>query len=216
MIDQKPYKELREQFNFSGLFRTTETDSLRVFLDIKSKKATIGEPDLMIIMMNPGSSAPTDDTQEKADQIVDVNPDPTQAQIVRVMNETGFEYARVLNLSDLRTQRSTELYARLRADGKICGTGICPHSIFHPERNYEFRELFVTDSPVICAWGVNSALRHIAETAYATTKTQTSQIYGLKKEKSGWNAYYHPFPRFGGQRTARWVREIAEQVRRKR
>ncbi len=69
----------------------------------------------MVVMMNPGSSYPLNGIDNNF-LPSEAQPDITQKQIMRVMDAVGFDYARILNLSDLRTPDSGELYRFLKSD----------------------------------------------------------------------------------------------------
>ena len=47
---------MKNLFDISGLFYEKNNLKFRKYLNIKKKKSTLLYPDLMIIMMNPGSS----------------------------------------------------------------------------------------------------------------------------------------------------------------
>lgn len=144
---------MKEEFEITGHFYEIENDkngNYRRFLDIKRKPANTEQPDLMVVMMNPGSSKPLDGINNN-DKPSKAKPDPTQDQIMRVMNNVSFNYARVLNLSDLRTQHSEELYEFLKSKE----SKLVPHSIFDPSRTCELESLFVRGVPVVFGWGVD-------------------------------------------------------------
>ncbi len=114
----------------------------------------------MVVMMNPGSSYPLNGIDNNF-LPSEAQPDITQKQIMRVMDAVGFDYARILNLSDLRTPDSGELYRFLKSDE----SSLVDHSIFSPNRQSELEQLFVTGVPVIFGWGVNQALVPLAKLA---------------------------------------------------
>lgn len=180
---------MSDAFEITGLFYKNEgfEHCFRKFLDIKRKDTLSVQPDLMVVMMNPGSSYPIDNN--------DNNPlpslakyDRTQNQIMQVMSNTKYQYARILNLSDLRTPNSAELRKFIKSDE---GRNI-PHSIFSEERSDDFNELFISDVPVILAWGVHNDLRQLAVQALA--KLVHEKCFGYRKEGTS-AAYYHPLPK---------------------
>ncbi|WP_272689744.1 hypothetical protein [Providencia sp. PROV033] len=97
------------KFEVTGLFYESNGFKLRKYLNIKRANITLDKPDLMVVMMNPGSSYPLDGIDNNFFQS-EAQPDTTQQQIMRVMDAVGFDYARILNLSDLRTPDSGQLY----------------------------------------------------------------------------------------------------------
>lgn len=194
---------MRENFTVTGHFYMTNGYKLRRFLDIRFAGKELEIPDLMIVMMNPGSSRPIngiDDSHKPTEAL----PDNTQDQIMRVMINAGFQYARVLNLSDLRTPNSSELYAFLQSPD----SSTINHSIFHPAREGEYAELFVIDVPVIYAWGVNEVLKALALSAIS--KIGHANPVGWKKEGSSYG-YYHPLPPSTPKQTE-WVERITEML----
>lgn len=78
-------------------------------MNIKKKESELQVPDLMVVMMNPGNSKPINgiDNYNKKTEVI---PDQTQNQIMRIMINCGFEYARILNLSDARETSSSKFY----------------------------------------------------------------------------------------------------------
>ena len=190
---------MREKFTVTGHFYMTNGYKLRRFLDICFTGKELKKPDLMVVMMNPGSSRPIngdDDNHNPTEAI----PDKTQDQIMRVMINAGFQYARVLNLSDLRKPSSSELYAFLQSPD----SSLIKHSIFHPARDGEYAELFVKDVPVIYAWGVCELLKALAVSAIS--KIGHANPVGWKKEGSSYG-YYHPLPPSTPKQTE-WVERI--------
>ena len=136
-----------DEYWFRDKFYELGTHFFRSYLDIHSQISSLGEPDLMVVMMNPGSSYPLG-TLER-DSSVLTHPDNTQRQIVKLMENCGFTHARVLNLSDFRTPKSDDL---LKFITSVEASKI-PHSIFFEERQLELENLFRHQVPVIYAWG---------------------------------------------------------------
>ena len=103
---------MKTDFEINGLFYENKNLLCRKYLDIKRNEAISNKPDLMVVMMNPGSSRPEDGNEKNiiASKAV---PDKTQDQIMKVMNNCNFNYARILNLSDLREAKSKVFYSKL-------------------------------------------------------------------------------------------------------
>ena len=192
-----------DEYYFRGKFYKLRGYFFRSYLDIHSLKSTLSEPDLMVVMMNPGSSYPLDPVEH--DSGVPTHPDNTQLQIVKVMKSCGFTHARVFNLSDFRTPKSDDLFKFITS---IEASKI-PHSIFSEERQLELKNLFSNHAPVIYAWGVDSRLVPLA--LKAVKRLKVSWPIGLLKEGSTCS-YYHPLPRnFDKQRD--WVTKISAQLK---
>jgi hypothetical protein len=206
---------MHEQYNYTGYFYTEEGYRLRSYLNIRRKSGWFGQglrrlksrigidsPDVMVVMMNPGSSAPLDGGDDGRAECA-AKPDLTQKQIARVMSHCGFSYARILNLSDFRQPESVDFLSELKP---LNSEGIA-HSIFDPARAEELSQLFVQSVPVILAWGVDGRLRPLARRALDQIKSPVK--LGQKKGGNDW-AYYHPRQR--GKDPQIWVDAIVKQL----
>lgn len=160
----------------------------------------------MVVMMNPGSSFPLDGIDNNSRSSM-AKPDKTQNQIMKIMNEASFDYARILNLSDLRTPNSDDLYKFIKSSESKC----VPHSIFDDSRKREFSQLFIKNASVIFAWGVNSALVPLAKKAVESLSIDNP--LGMLKPNTDFS-YYHPLPKTHEQQTE-WVQYIEMQISRK-
>lgn len=189
-----------QKFEIFGHFYEQSGLKCRRYLNIQRAGADLREPDLMVVMMNPGSSYPLDGiTNNTAPS--EAQPDPTQNQIMKVMNNTGFGFARVLNLSDVRQPSSSEFYKFLKSSKASSIT----HSIFHQAREEELSTLFRQGVPVIYGWGVNSNLEGLAREAI--NRISEENPIGIKKNGVEW-AYYHPLPRIHTKQTE-WVKTVS-------
>lgn len=92
---------MKNDFKITGLFYELNDFKFRKYLNIVRKNSNTENPDLMIVMMNPGSSRPLKE-ENYLNTESEAIPDRTQDQIMRLMNNCSFNYARILNLSDLR------------------------------------------------------------------------------------------------------------------
>lgn len=160
-------------------------------------------PDLLVVMMNPGSSKPVDGRYED-NQVSEAKPDRTQMQIIRVMNNCGFDYCRILNLTDIQEAKSNALIEILSNPE----TKELPHSIFDPRRKADFDNLYPKNALTLLAWGVHHELGNLA--SRAIEKVGNENTVGLKKEKNDL-AYYHPLPP-SYYRQQQWVHDISEQM----
>ena len=194
---------IRDNFVIEGYYYTFENHKFRKFLDIKSNTTNINSPDLMVIMMNPGGSRPNNG-EDNSRTLTPAIPDKTQDKIMRVMQNTGYQYARILNLSDLRTPDSNKLYKFLRTND----SNSIAHSIFCTERRDDFNTLFTPNVPVIFAWGVNVVLQPLAEDVIQLINHQSP--CGMLKENTLW-AYYHPLPP-NYQKQEAWIEAISNQL----
>lgn len=193
------------KFEVTGLFYESNGYKLRRYLDIKRVGVLRNEPDLMVVMMNPGSSYPLDGIDNNSVPS-EAEPDTTQQQIMKVMDAAVFNYARILNLSDLRTPDSNELYRFFKSES--CSS--VEHSIFSPGRKPELEKLFISGIPVIFGWGVNQVLIPLAKQAIESLCI--NKPLGMLKPKTRYS-YYHPLPRVYTKQLE-WVQHVTSQITR--
>lgn len=194
---------MKNQFKITGFYYEEQGFKFRKYLDIKKVKSGCKNPDLMIIMMNPGSSKPLDGIENNTKESLAI-PDNTQNQIMKVMLNRNLQYARVLNLSDLREAKSGIFYNKII---ELENKGIA-HSIFDENRQDDFNQLWVNNVPVIFGWGVSVNLKPLALKAIAACKA--SNPYGILKATTNW-AFYHPLPPVH-KKQLEWVESVSKQL----
>ncbi|GGK37895.1 MULTISPECIES: DUF1643 domain-containing protein [Flavobacteriaceae] len=194
---------MKKQFKVTGFYYEELGFKFRKYLDIKTVDTDIRTPDLMVIMMNPGSSRPVDgiDNNTKESSAI---PDRTQDQIMKVMLNSNLQYARILNLSDLREAKSNIFYNKII---DLENKGIS-HSIFDENRQEDFNQLWINNVPVIFGWGVNDHLKPLA--LKAMKSCNASNPYGILKANTNW-AYYHPLPQIYSKQQE-WVSVITQHL----
>lgn len=193
---------MKNNFEIKGHFYENSNLLCRKYLNIIRKNTICLEPDLMVVMMNPGSSKPEDGNDKNTIESNAV-PDKTQDQIMKVMNNCNFNYSRVLNLSDIRESKSKNFYFKLNEFKDI------PHSIFDDARVNDFEALFVRDVPVIFAWGADKNLESLA--TKAIERINESNPYGLLKKGTSYG-YYHPLPP-DYYKQAKWCEDISKALK---
>ncbi len=175
-----------DTYDVNGWFYKQGRDTFRKQLDIKLKGAKKKQPDLMVIMMNPGSSEQKPDFDNDFDALVPTVHDPTQTHIMNLMEHWGMEYARILNLSDYCDQLSENFYEYLKDGAKTFQR----HTIFHTSRAAELNKLFILNVPVLVAWGTDDCLKSLGASAL-TFLADHQNIVGLRHPKKQFG-YYHP------------------------
>ncbi|MCK5686786.1 hypothetical protein KAJ27_21795 [bacterium] len=198
---------MKKEFKITGFYYEKKGYKFRKFLHIKKNDSKKEIPDLMVIMMNPGSSRPIDGIENNTIESPAV-PDNTQYQIMRVMLNCNLEFARIFNLSDLREPKSGIFYSKISEMEK---RGIA-HSIFDLKRNNEFDKLFISDVPIINAWGVSEKLQDLAENTIK--RLGKKEFIGLRKESVP-HAYYHPLPQ-NAHKQKEWVKVITEMIKKRK
>lgn len=194
---------MNTRYQVKGLFYEADGYQCRKYLDITRADAQPDVPELMLVLMNPGSSSPVNGVNHNTMATTAV-PDDTQKQIIRVMDAVGIRSARILNLSDLRMPKSSDFYNFLRSKASKS----FPHSIFHPARRPELERYFVKNIPVVYGWGVHQVLVPLAKQAISAMNIEAP--LGLLKPATE-HSYYHPLPRLQTQKDA-WVEAMIKQV----
>lgn len=192
------------KFKITGLFYEASGYKCRKYLNIKRVGNTQDKPDIMVVMMNPGSSYPLDGVDNNSIPS-EAYPDTTQQQVMKVMDAALFNYARILNLSDLRTPDSSELYKFLKSKE----SNDVEHSIFSANRKADLKQFFIKNIPVIFGWGVNSNLVPLAKQAIESLCINNP--LGMLKSNTKYS-YYHPLPRIY-KRQLEWVQHVTNQVK---
>ena len=163
------------------------------------------EPELIVVMMNPGSSRPWDkkyaipllhagmnynEEEILKVKMVRAQPDLAQYQIMRFMKKANIQYARVINLSDLRDGNSDSAADNLNEIRRVPVVG-CLHSIVNREE--EFSLAIGTAAPILSGWGF-SQKAFVPFIHKAMSMLPPQRIFGVKKE-NGWPCdFYYPSP----------------------
>lgn len=214
LLEFLPAEKLKKKFEVFGHFYSIdlapgEQIDCRSVLEIV---ATKGKPvdtnllleraaDAIFIMMNPGSSIPLEEVNNRFSDkqvgnigasLVKTRPDTTQYQVMRVMHYCNWSHVRVLNLSDLRNPKGGDFAVQYRDLEER--TGFQAHSLFADERTFELNLHLNRKplSPIVCAWGVSPDLDPLIERCLAKL-TDIPGRMGLSKPETQ-NRYFHPLP----------------------
>ncbi|TFB14120.1 hypothetical protein E3U55_14495 [Filobacillus milosensis] len=201
-LEFKSQIELDSLFNVFGKFYDVKignhTFKCRSQAIIEREGTNQNQYDALFVLMNPGSCEPVSEVAvpsiHSESEIMNLNPtpakcDPTQYQIMRLMELRGWNKTVIINLSDLRSGNADKFYLDLlRADDYAFRF----HSIFSDLRKSE-REKVIEDcmGPIILGWGVKNKIKHLAFEALSKLFPYT--YFGIKKQDEGC-LYYHPNP----------------------
>ncbi|MES2681334.1 MAG: DUF1643 domain-containing protein [Bacteroidota bacterium] len=182
---------LQYNYEFSGLFYRAGKVNCRMVLDIREIGCGLEEPNLIVIMMNPGGSKPEDRTY-KFDKIqnatfVPTQPDLTQWRVIDFMKLHGYKYARILNLSDLCEPTSGNLKSQEFTDNS--------NFFLASEENKLFDSFFLKGTDLLIAWGSKDITKKVIANALEKIRTKNCpKTYGFQhiKEKQ---FFYHPLKR---------------------
>jgi len=200
-------------FYVSGHYYTLKedsTDSYRSVLRIKRINSNSQDYDLVVVMMNPGSSKPLVSgviqenwTPRKKKVYSEAKPDNTQYQVMRLMDRLGFNHAAVLNLSDVRISQSKDFYKKLASYKNDI------HSIFSNKRKAELKKYLDGGTPIVKGWGLDKSLIPFAQIADNILNEYNSHGY----EKSA-PLYRHPLPP-NIHRQREWLDVLENQINKK-
>lgn len=168
------------------------------------------EPDLLVVMMNPGASRPIESIWDErgANGFVAAVPDRTQYQIMRLLvaaqdRGLGWAHARILNLSDLRTPKSEQFIRKLGLYAHDDS-----HSLFSEARTAEQVALFAhVKTPVLLGWGLNARFGALADRALLAARGHP--LLGLSEDG---RFFRHPLPQRYDFQVA-WLAQLEAQIR---
>ena len=225
-----PAEELKKRYDVFGHFYSVvlaskEVVECRSVLEIATKARTpkncselsLLNPDAVFIMMNPGSSRPLVEVDNRiyaraihklAIWLVPTKPDTTQYQVMRLMHYRQWRHVRVLNLSDLRSPKSPEfikLFQRLES-----AVGFDSHSVFSDARRDELALKLPTGkkTPLVLAWGMSEKLNPLIERCLSRLHPKSNRI-GLL-EPGTTNKYRHPLPSLQKDKRV-WLENMVRQ-----
>jgi hypothetical protein len=232
MVAFIPAQELKNKFDVFGHFYSVQVAPKKV-VDCRSvleiveaahapktvAALTNRMPDAVFIMMNPGSSRPLTEIDNRIHakaiheltiSLVLTKPDTTQFQVMRVMHYCHWRHVRVLNLSDLRCSKSGVFFKQFKDLEEELSFDA--HSVFSDRRKRELALKLTHDNaiPVIRAWGVSPHLNPLIDRCIATL-TKANAVRGLIKQGTT-NKFLHPLPSLQSQQVE-WVNQMVEQCR---
>lgn len=228
MVRFIPAEELKSKFDVFGHFYTIQVAPKKVVecrsvLEIvesdhalkKTAALSNRTPDAVFIMMNPGSSRPLTEVDNRIHtkaihelpiSLVPTKPDTTQYQVMRVMHYCAWRHVRVLNLSDLRCPQSGVFFKQFK--GLEEEHLFDAHSVFSDRRTDELALKLICGIPVIRAWGVSPHLEPLIARCLSKL-TKVKLMRGLLKEGTT-NKFLHPLPSLQSQKV-KWVKRMVEQ-----
>lgn len=230
MTEFIPAEQLKSKFGVFGHFYSVlvapkKSIQCRSVLEIvesahapkKTAVLSSRKPDAVFIMMNPGSSRPLAEVDnrihakaihELAISLVPTKPDTTQYQVMRVMHYCEWRHVRVLNLSDLRCPKSDVFFKQFK--GLEEDHLFDAHSVFSDRRANELALKLTSGIPVIRAWGVSPHLDPLIDRCLSKL-TKAKLARGLLKEGTT-NKFLHPLPSLQSQQLE-WISRMVDLCR---
>ena len=161
-----PVKDLNNLFKVNAMFYHAEVNGERFLMRREariSRLASIQEKiDAVIVMVNPGSCQPEtvlDHTLPGQMKMLPANSDPTQHQLMRLMERMEWNELTIVNLSDICEGNLNNFRA---IEQKFKSAGI-PHSIFQEDNAVERNELLANADHLIFAWGGSDNAKRMAK-----------------------------------------------------
>ena len=213
-------EELKKTFDIYGHFYNLKLSNsvlrCRSILEIRRKRKKSMIADIIVIMMNPGSSIPLDKKyspkifskkeyfQNKTKEIIPTRPDNAQYQIMRLMQIYNWNFVRILNLSDLRNGNSGKFQTEFRNAMKLDNSN--PHCITHVKRKKELSDCIKSKyNKIIAAWGNIAELKESAEVILKLDK----KIIGLKNGNGPNFRYASPYMK---KQKIEWLKKIQKEI----
>ncbi len=213
-------KELKEKYKvYSHFYDLTISDTnlnCRNILEIRKNDTNEEIADVVVIMMNPGSSTPLDKNHKpenysfdnflklKNFSLIPTKPDNAQYQIMRLMELNNWNLVRILNLSDLRNGNSSNFKKEYKKAMEIDASS--PHCITHPKRKQELKKALISKTnKIIAAWGEVKELENSAKEILSLD----FEIIGIPRENPIYYQYASPYYK---EPKINWLVEIQKQI----
>ncbi|BAQ10009.1 ABC-type proline/glycine betaine transport systems, periplasmic components [Bacillus sp. OxB-1] len=205
--------ELNKRFLAKGAFYRLKGKEdyylCRGLATINRKEDKITHANALIVMVNPGSCTPADREYSVSDYpgklrdipLVEAKPDPTQYQIMRLMERQGWSSVHMINLSDLCSGRLNEFKKTLRIFDDNQNN---LHSIFSENRRTDILSLLSKDTRIIAGWGVKPFLHKRILEAYAILCGH-APVHGVLNDNFPY--YLHPFP-MTKEKCIKWLEDM--------
>lgn len=209
--------ELNAIFQTEGAFYSREVNgeiyTCRSQARITRIDTTPAQADAVFVLVNPGSCQPDNHGYvypvfsagfEKV-PFVAAKTDPTQHQIMRLMERQNWDLVYIVNLSDLRAGNIDE-FKQLKESFELSSND--SHSIFSLGRIRELEELISEKTIIIKGWGTQPFMRSSMIHAI-NTLTEFDYNTGLPHKTHPY--YYHPFPMVQ-HKCIKWLDDICEKL----
>lgn len=181
--------ELKRDYSVFASFYTIIIEDVGEYIcrnvcDIRRKDTCFEKNvlDAYFIMMNPGSCHTINgeyiiDKTRKSDslEMIECNPDPAQYQIMKLMDNKGWNYVRILNLSDIIMGDSSQFRVLLK------NISTDSHSVFSNSRQEELDELINENARIVAAWSCSKEIKNLAILCKERLKDRV--FYGISFDK---------------------------------
>lgn len=212
-----PAADLKKKFHTEGAFYQTELNgesfTCRGLAKISRKGIETDVTDALFVMVNPGSCQPVNEAYQypyftgnlQEAPLVPAKSDPTQYQIMRLMERENWNIIYIINLSDLRAGNINDFKGYLKLfDAQNNNT----HSIFSTERIDEIATLLSKNTKIIAGWGTQPFMKKKMQHALSVF-SEYGKVFGLPHKTSPY--YYHPYPMIQ-HKCIKWLDDMCVQL----
>ncbi|MFZ3591347.1 hypothetical protein ACOI1C_19490 [Bacillus sp. DJP31] len=201
---------LKKHFNIWAHFYKAQAGEkeylMRSEARIIRKGKESAKTDAVIVMANPGSCSAVDknakfeafpkDGGEK--EFVAANPDPTQYQLMNLMERMKWNCIKIINLSDVCTGNFDEFKKFLK---EFRESNNKSHSIFNEKRLKELENHLELNPTLIYAWGGEAAIKQFTRVVIEKEKKHKGLLHSER------SYYRHPRPAKYADRII-WLNEM--------
>lgn len=214
----QPSKELETIFSTEAAFYRLETGGqeklCRSLATIRRINMQIRNANALFVLLNPGKSMPMKEKEPipvftggvDPQPLVPAVPDNTMYQLMRLMERMNWDYVKIINLTDLRTEKFEEY---LESQRFMKQHGDSRHSVFSIDRRNELVDYAGNAESIIAGWGTKSAIIPAAEEAYSSL-SELGNVKGLSYKSLP--LFYHPFP-WLQHKCVKWLDDMEEQLK---
>lgn len=159
-----PAEHLKQIFSVEAKFYHVEIENehflMRREARIKRQGAACNQTDAVIVMINPSNCAQGGETARSAEeaQWMSTKPNPTQYQLMNLMERKGWSLITLINLSDICEGNMGNFKM---IENKFNRAGIA-HSLFQEGNAQERETLLASANHLIFAWGSTNVAKRLA------------------------------------------------------
>ena len=179
--------------------KNAQESNCRLYLEIRQDNLVQTGPDLILVMLNPGSCK---SEQMKYNEEIEVTPDQTLHRVKSLIKTIpGLNWIRVLNLSDLINPKNNDFFKNLK---EIEKTADQHHSIFDDSRFEVLKQYIRARDKVYLACGIHPDSSELVAKAKSKIRSIGASILN-KSDK-----YYHPLVRPNKKDIIDWRDQISK------
>lgn len=160
-----PAEQLRKTFQVEAKFYYTQVNEERFLMRqqarIFRKGISQSTTDAVFVMINPGGCLPGEsigNIEIAEAKFISAKPDPTQYQLMNLMERKGWNVITLINLSDICEGNMKSFISREKEFRKAN----VAHSLFQQGNTKELKEVLASADHLIFAWGASDIAKKLA------------------------------------------------------